>query len=138
MAPEEIRRAYERLVAAWLSHDLVTVQSLHRADAVLEIEGSSRFAGAYAGVGALLAGLAKIQPYVVPSDPNDTRLVEGETTIEVIAEVGVRAPLSDETRRTVIHTLLEYDEGASIARVRQWAEDQPAFDAFIDADQADG
>ena len=126
--------AIDRIIDAYRAlarRDFITLQRLVSFDVVLQVSGTSRLAGTYEGMGAVIALGTKMGNRLIQgrSELHEIGVREGRVEAEVSVFIPVRG--QDEPFRARLREAFGFDADGAIDRIWIEAHDQPAFDRFI-------
>ena len=98
--------------------------------AVLRIEGKSRYAGVYQGVGQLVALAVQLEERIIPfqSEIDELRIVDGE--VHTVVTVSIRVPPTDVFRARLLERFV-FDGEGKVAELDVAGEDQATLDQFL-------
>ena len=98
--------------------------------AVLRIEGKSRYAGVYQGVGQLVALAVQFEERIIPfqSEIDELRIVDGE--VHTVVTVSIRVPPTDVFRARLLERFV-FDGEGKVAELDVAGEDQATLDQFL-------
>ena len=98
--------------------------------AVLRFEGLSRYAGAYQGLGQIIALAAQFEERIVPFQSTIDKLEVVEDEVHATVNVSFRVPPGGVHRARLVERFL-FDEDGRVAELVIAGEDQPALDEFL-------
>ena len=98
--------------------------------AVLRMEGSSRYAGVYQGVGQLIALAVQFEERVIPFQSTIDALVVDGDGVRSVVTVSMRVPPDGVFRARLVETFA-FDGDGKVTELVVSGEDQAALDEFL-------